>query len=188
VVWYAAQRSWRYGQLSVLPIPRNDPDSSGQLRVVGRERIKTVTKPIPLELWDLPLSEGQTPHVVEKPKNGRDAMEPKEARCGLPTQEVTGSSPAAATINETQQSYHQAGEGSGRSPARPAIRRPGDFLARGASVTAPRGVVQSAARPIPRTVPGFSAFYDTGESAGILRLAVWVARTWLARIPAPGPR
>ena len=57
-----------------------------------------------------------------------------------------------------------------------------------ASVTTPRGVVQSAARQIPRTVPGFSAFYDSGESAGTLRLAVWVARTWLARIPARGPR
>jgi hypothetical protein len=44
------------------------------------------------------LSEEQTPHIVEKPKNRRDAMEPKEASCGLHTQEVIGSSPVALTI------------------------------------------------------------------------------------------
>jgi hypothetical protein len=44
------------------------------------------------------LSEEQTPHIVEKPKNRRDAMEPKQASCGLHTQEVAGSSPAAPTI------------------------------------------------------------------------------------------
>src|ERR1019366_10401885 len=56
------------------------------------------------------------------------------------------------------------------------------------SVTPPRGVLQSAARPTPRTVPGFSAFYDIGESAGTLRLAAWVVRKWLARSPAPAPK
>jgi hypothetical protein len=45
------------------------------------------------------LSEEQTPHIVEKPKNRRYALEPKEARCGLHTQEVAGSSPAAPTIS-----------------------------------------------------------------------------------------
>jgi hypothetical protein len=59
---------------------------------------QNVSKPNPLELWDLPLSEEQTPHIVEKPKNRRDAMEPKEASCGLHTQEVAGSSPVAPTI------------------------------------------------------------------------------------------
>ena len=64
----------------------------------GADRIKTVSKHHPLEPWDLPLSEEQTPHIVEKPKNMKDAMEPKEASCGLHTQEVAGSSPAAPTI------------------------------------------------------------------------------------------
>jgi hypothetical protein len=60
-------------------------------------RIKTVSKRDPFERWDLPLSEEQTPHIVEKPKNRRDAMEPKGASRGLHTQEVTGSSPVAPT-------------------------------------------------------------------------------------------
>jgi hypothetical protein len=60
-------------------------------------RIKTVSKPDPFERWDFSLSEEQTPHIVEKPKNRKNAMEPKEASCGLHTQEVAGSSPAAPT-------------------------------------------------------------------------------------------
>ena len=43
----------------------------------------------------MPLSEDQIPHIVEKPKNRRDAMEPKEASCGLHTLEVIGSGPGA---------------------------------------------------------------------------------------------
>jgi len=62
------------------------------------DRIKTVSKREHLEPRDLPLSEEQTPHIVEKPKNRSYALEPKEARCGLHTQEVTGSSPVAPTI------------------------------------------------------------------------------------------
>jgi hypothetical protein len=52
------------------------------------DRIKTVSKPNPLEVWDLPLSEEQTPHVVEKPENRWDTMEPREASCGLPWQGI----------------------------------------------------------------------------------------------------
>jgi hypothetical protein len=39
-----------------------------------------------MEQRDLLLSEEQTPYIVEKPKNGRDTEEPKEARCRLHTQ------------------------------------------------------------------------------------------------------
>ncbi len=66
------------------------------------DRIKTVSKRDLFERWDLPLSEKQTPHVVEKPKNKMDALEPMEARCGLHTQEVAGSSPVAPTIHFKQ--------------------------------------------------------------------------------------
>jgi len=75
--------------------------SADALEVQGTlafDRIKTVSKRGPFERWDLPLSEEQTPHSVEKPKNRRYGMEPKEASCGLHTQEVAGSSPAAPTI------------------------------------------------------------------------------------------
>jgi hypothetical protein len=65
------------------------------------DRIKTVSKRDPFERWDLPLSEKQTPHMVEKPKNRRDTMEPEEASWGLHTQEVTGSSPVAPTIKRS---------------------------------------------------------------------------------------
>jgi hypothetical protein len=72
------------------------PSASWAAPAIGR--IKTVSKPNPLELWDLPLSEEQTPHVVEKPKSRMNAMEPKETRCALHTQEVAGSSPVAPII------------------------------------------------------------------------------------------
>src|SRR5215467_13960195 len=55
-----------------------------------------------MEQRDLLLSEEQTPYIVEKPKNGRDIEEPKEARCRLHTQEVTGSSTVAFIINFNQ--------------------------------------------------------------------------------------
>jgi len=48
------------------------------------------------------LSEEQTPHIVEKPKNRTYPMEPREASRGLHTQEVTGSSPVAPTIHFKQ--------------------------------------------------------------------------------------
>jgi hypothetical protein len=51
----------------------------------------TVSKPLskldPFERWDLPLSEEQTPHFVEKPKNRTYSAEPKD--------EVVGSSKRA---------------------------------------------------------------------------------------------
>jgi hypothetical protein len=62
------------------------------------DRIKTVSKPDLFEPWGLPLSEEQTPHIVEKPENRRDAVEPKDA-IRLPyKQEVRGSSPRPPTI------------------------------------------------------------------------------------------
>ena len=67
-------------------------------RLLDRCRIKTVSKAHSFERWDLPLSEEQTPHIVEKPKNRRDAVEPKEARCRPYKQEVRGSSPRPPTI------------------------------------------------------------------------------------------
>ena len=69
----------------------------GQIPQLPHDRIKTVSKRRVMEQRDLLLSEEQTPYIVEKPKNGRDTEEPKEARCRLHTQEVTGSSPVAPT-------------------------------------------------------------------------------------------
>jgi hypothetical protein len=67
-------------------------------RTVAFDRVKTVSKRDPFERWDLLLSEEQTPHIVEKPKNRTYPMEPREASRGLHTQEVHGSSPCAPTI------------------------------------------------------------------------------------------
>jgi len=46
------------------------------------------------------MTEEQTPHIAEKPKNRKYALEPKETSCGLHAQEVAGSSPAAPTTSQ----------------------------------------------------------------------------------------
>ena len=68
-----------------------------------RSPIPTVSKPYQnlnsLRPGNLPLSEKQTPQVIDKSKSRKNAMEPKEASWGLHTQEVTGSSPVTPTIS-----------------------------------------------------------------------------------------
>src|SRR6516165_935963 len=61
----------------------------GQIPQLPHDRIKTVSKRQVMEQRDLLLSEEQTPYIVEKPKNGRDTEEPKEARCRLHTQRIS---------------------------------------------------------------------------------------------------
>ena len=46
------------------------------------------------------MTEEQTPHIAEKPKNRKYALEPNETSCGLHAQEVAGSSPAAPTTSQ----------------------------------------------------------------------------------------
>jgi hypothetical protein len=87
--------AWTYHDYARVP---------GRNRRLLFDRIKTVSKRDPFSSWDLPLSEEQTPHIVEKPKNRRDAMEPKEASCGLPAQ-------APACTNQGPSSFPLAATG-----------------------------------------------------------------------------
>jgi hypothetical protein len=51
-----------------------------------------------LSLLGLSAERKQTPQIVEKPEDVAGIKEPKEANFSLHTQEVTGSSPVAPTI------------------------------------------------------------------------------------------
>jgi hypothetical protein len=67
---------------------------------VYQNRIKTVSKPVPLILLGLFAERKQTPQIVESRRKRVEVMEPKKPGPPLHTQEVTGSSPVAPTINK----------------------------------------------------------------------------------------
>ena len=101
-----------------------------------RSPIPTVSKPYQnlysLRPGNLPLSEKQTPQVIDKSKSRKNAREPKEASWELHTQEVTGSSPVAPTITinslqaakQRESSVKRANLGRQLGGVKPTVGRP----------------------------------------------------------------